>query len=157
MSLATAFGNIKELSLRTRTFEFNGHNFKVKVPLTCEMEAIQERLKEPSAELIEKHYEALTKEFEPSQELIDSGAIVVTDKDIVIDGRSLRELAGQKAVAERRIVEMFKLLIPVEQGFDMETITYEMIDELFPFAIQLELMERIASTIAPDYKERKGK
>jgi hypothetical protein len=43
--LSSAFGsNYTADSLRTKTFELGGHTFKVRVPLTKEMEAIQERI-----------------------------------------------------------------------------------------------------------------
>jgi hypothetical protein len=49
------------------------------------------------------------------------------------------------------------LLVPEEEGFDMDTITYSMIEELFPFTIQMQLVELISDTISPSYKETKGK
>ena len=157
MKLAKAFGGL-QTDFRIRSFELNGHTFKVKVPLTSEMEAMQAKLKEGSPEVEKKHYEALTKGFlENKESLKDAEGIEVKKDDIIVEGRSLRELAKQKAVAERRIVEMFKLLVPEEAGFDMSTITYEMVDEMFPFALQIEIMERISHTISPDYKERRGK
>jgi len=52
---------------------------------------------------------------------------------------------------------MIKLLVPEEKDFDMTTITYEMVDELFPFSVQLELLERIGDVISPSYSTTKGK
>jgi hypothetical protein len=155
MSLAQALGGFESGAFRIRTFELNGHTFKVKVPLTAEMEAMAERLKEPAPELIEKHYQNLTSGLDA--EVLKAGGVEVLEDDYIIEGKSLRDLAKQKALAEKRIVEMFKLLVPADKEFDMATITYDMIDELFPFAIQLEVMENIAKTISPDYKERRGK
>ena len=46
--LANAFGKdfVKNKeAVRTRTFTLGGHTFKVKVPLTSEFEAMQERIK----------------------------------------------------------------------------------------------------------------
>jgi len=52
---------------------------------------------------------------------------------------------------------MIRMLVPEEEGFDMSTVTYEMIDELFPFAIQIQLMELIGETVSPNYNTTKGK
>ncbi len=157
MKLDKAFGSLGG-SFRIRSFEMNGHTFKVKVPLTSEMEAMQERLKKPAPDAEKKHYDDLTKTFlENKEALKEMEGIEVKKDDVIVEGRSLKELAKQKALAERRIEEMFKLLVPEEEGFDMATITYEMIDEMFPFSIQIELMEAISKTISPDYKDRRGK
>jgi hypothetical protein len=58
---------------------------------------------------------------------------------------------------QARITEMFKMLVPDEPGFDMSTITYEMIDEMFPFAIQMQIVELIGETVSPSYNATKGK
>jgi len=157
MKLDKAFGGLGG-AFRIRSFEMNGHTFKVKVPLTSEMEAMQERLKKPAPDAEKKHYDDLTKTFlENKDALKDMEGVEVKKDDVIVEGRSLKELAKQKAQAERRIEEMFKLLVPEEEGFDMATITYEMIDEMFPFSIQIELMEAISKTISPEYKDRRGK
>lgn len=159
MTFANAFGKLAENKtlIRTRTFDFNGHTFKVRVPLTSELDAMQARLKESCPDVEEKYWTQLTNGIEDNKELLESTeGVEVKDDDIIIDGRSLRDLAKQKALSERRVVEMFKLLVP-EQEFDMETLTYDMIEELFPFAIQIEMMEIISKTISPDYKEIRGK
>ena len=49
------------------------------------------------------------------------------------------------------------MLVPEEKDFDMSTITYEMVEELFPFSVQMELLQRISEVISPSYKETKGK
>lgn len=159
MKLSQAFGKKfadKAVSIRTRSFDLGGHTFKVRVPLTSEMEAIQERFKEADEASAEKYYEQLTATLDKDI-LAGAEGIEVTDDDIVVEGRSMRELAKQKAVAEQRIVEMFRLLVPEEADFDMATVTYDMIEELFPFSIQIEMMEAISKTIAPDYKAQRAK
>lgn len=138
--------------LRIRSFEFNGHTFKVRVPLTSESDAMFDRLKTPNNELVEKYYQDLSKDIvEPSD------SIQITENDVIIEGRSLREAAKSKALIHARITEMMKLLVPEEIGFDMSTLTYEMVDELFPFAIQIQLMELIGETVSPNYNTTKGK
>jgi len=156
MNLAKAFG--VSSAIRTRSFELNRHQFKVRVPLTAELEAMHERLKVVDKEISDKYYADLTKVVNDNKEeyaKIDN--VQITDDDVLIDGKSMREIADQKALAERRIVELFRLLVPEEKDFDMATIDYPMIDELFPFAIQLEIIENISKTISPEYKETRGK
>lgn len=158
MSLATAFGaklaENKDL-LRTRTFEMGDHIFKVKVPLTAELEAMHKKVSDPEEKLVDKYYEQLTGGFK-DQEASDD-RVTILDNDILVEGRSLKEAAKNKAMTESRIVEMFKLLVPEETSFDMNTIDYPMIEELFPFSIQIEMMEKIAETISPDYTKHKKK
>lgn len=161
MNLASAFGqkfqDHKE-AIRTRSFELGGHTFKVKVPLTVELEAMYEAIKTPDADKVEKYYAELSAPFIKDHETYEGNAeIEFTDDDVIVQGRSMREAAKNKATSEKRITEMFKLLVPEEQGFDMNTITYDMIEELFPFSIQLEIMENISKVVSPDYKEKRGK
>lgn len=161
MTFAAALG--KDLAknkdlLRTRTFELNGHTFKVKVPLTVEMEAMQKRVSQPNKELSDKYYHQLTDEIvKRKDEMKGAEGLEIKDDDVLIEGKSLKELAVQKAATEVRIVEMFKLLIPEDDSFDMTTLTYDMVEELFPFAIQIEVMENIAKTISPEYSQSKKK
>lgn len=156
MNLANALAkNADPLKLRTRAFEMNGHTFKVRVPLATELEVMFERINTPNKEQIEKFYAELSAPFKKDE--TDNSIVEFTDDDIIVSGRSLREAAKAKTITEARILEMMKLLIPEEEGFDMATITYEMVQEAFPFPIQVELMEAISKTISPDYKEHRGK
>lgn len=156
MSLANVLTkNADMLKLRTRTFEMNGHSFKVRVPLATELEQMFERISTPDQEKVDKYYAELSKPFADND--VDETIVERTENDIIISGRSLREAAKAKTITEQRIVEMIRLLIPEEQGFDMATVNYDMVQEAFPFAIQLELMENISKTISPEYKEHRGK
>jgi len=47
--------------------------------------------------------------------------------------------------------------MPEEEGFDMSTITYDMVEELFPFSVQIQLIEEISLVISPSYKTVRGK
>jgi hypothetical protein len=144
--------------LRVRSFEMNGHTFKVKVPTTLEYEAINENIKIADDELVEKYYQELSKPFiDKKEEFKEESDIQYKDNDIVIKDRSMRETAINKVITEKRITEMFKLIVPEQTDFDMDTITYSMIEELFPFSIQLEIIEAITNTISPGYKATKGK
>ena len=159
--LANAFGKnfLKHKdTVRTRTFELGGHTFKVKVPLTAEFEAMQQRLKQVDDERVNKYYEELTTNLKPLKDVKDSSIKCEwLENDVLLDGRSMRETAKNKALLENRITEMFKMLVPEEQGFDMGTITYSMIEELFPFPIQMQVVDEISKTISPSYEAQKGK
>lgn len=156
MNLANALSkNADPLKLRTRAFEMNGHTFKVRVPLATELEQMFERINTPVKEQVEKYYEELSQPF--TSDKVDETIVERTDDDILVSGRSLREAAKAKAITEQRILEMIRLLVPEEQGFDMASVNYDMVQEAFPFAIQLEMMELISKTISPDYKEHRGK
>lgn len=160
-SFANALGKefVKNKDLvRVRQFVLGGHTFKVRVPLTVEFEAMQVRMKTIDEEKVEKYYAELTDDLQKFRDEVPEGTKVeFTENDVVLDGRSMREAARNKFIIENRITEMFKLLVPEEQGFDMQTITYQMIEELFPFPIQMQVMEEIAQVVSPNYQESRGK
>ena len=160
-ALAKAFGKKFEAhkdEIRIRSFEMNGHTFKVKVPLTIETDLMYERLKTPNQDDVEKYYKELTSELIANKDkATEEIKVEFQENDVVIEGRSMREAATNKALTQLRIVEMFKMLVPEEKGFDMATITYDMIEELFPFAVQMQIIDRISQTISPTYNESKGK
>jgi hypothetical protein len=144
--------------IRIRSFEMNGHIFKVKVPLTIETDLMYQRMKIVDQETVKKYYDELTAEIIANKDKNTSEIkVIFEDNDVIIEGRSMREAATNKALTELRITEMFKMLVPEEKGFDMETITYGMIDELFPFAVQMQIIDNISQTISSNYKESKGK
>lgn len=157
--LSQAFGTkFNKDSIRIKSFEYGGHTFKVKVPLTKEYEALFESVKVVDDAKVKKYYDELTKEFIKNKDTLDPElGVVFEDNDIKIQGRSMMETAKNKVITENRIVAMIQLLVPEEEGFDMATVTYEMVEELFPFSVQLELLDLIAETISPNYKDTKGK
>jgi hypothetical protein len=141
---------VNQQQLRTRTFNLGGQKFKVRVPLSVELEAINKRVMEVNAE--SKTNEMLTPLFEKKKEL-ESESIVFLQDDVIVDGRSTRELAKMTAQTEQRILEMVKLLVPEVEGATMENLTYQEINDEFPFPVQLELMKKIAEVISPGYEE----
>lgn len=157
--LSQAFGKkFDKDAVRTKSFEYNGHNFKVKIPLTAEYEALFDNVQEVDEEKVKKYYNELTESFIKNKDSLDPElGIVFKDNDIEVQGRSMQETAKSKAVTENRILAMIRLLVPEEKNFDMSAVTYEMVEELFPFSVQLELVDLIGKTIAPNYKETKGK
>jgi uncharacterized protein YihD (DUF1040 family) len=158
-NLAQAFGKkFNKDTIRTRSFEMAGHTFRVRVPLTIEIEAMNERLKTADEEKVIKYYNQLTESLiKLKEEAPKDSKIEYKEDDVIIEGRSMREAATNKALTELRITEMFKLLVPEIDDFDMNTITYDMVEELFPFAIQIQVMEEIAKTISPEYSSIRGK
>ena len=160
-NLANAFGaqfmEQKE-SMRIRSFTLGNHTFKVKVPLTIETEAMFERAKVVDEEKAEKYYQDMAKEFLDNRSRYESDPDVkYVENDVLIKDRSIRETTKNKVLTENRMVEAFKLLVPENKDFDMNTITYADIDELFPFSVQLELLDKINAAISPNYTATKGK
>jgi len=158
-NLSSAFGKkFNKDIIRTRSFDFNGHTFKVRVPLSAEYEAILKETQEIDEAKVDKYYNELSKEFIEKKDTIKpEDDVIFSNTDIVVQGRSLKETAKNKILTDNRILAMIKLLVPEEKDFDMTTITYEMVDELFPFSVQLELLERIGDVISPSYSTTKGK
>mgnify|MGYP003341402856 CR=1 FL=1 len=159
MTLANAFGSgFNKDSLRIRTFVLNNNTFKVKVPLTAETEAMFDRIRNVDEAKAEEHYQRLAGEFvtNPDKYKADPD-IEYLENDIKVKGISVRETARNKVITENRITEMVRLLVPESPDFDMSQVTYQDIDELFPFPVQLELVEEIASIISPTYKPTRGK
>ena len=158
MKLEQAFGKkFDKNAVRVKTFEYNNHTFKVKIPLTSEYETIIEAANTPNDELLEKYYAEIVKPFIENREKLEKDGVEFTDNDVIVDQKSMREAAKNKTLIEQRILAMIKLLVPEEKDFDMNTVTYEMVEELFPFSVQLELIDLIANTITPSYKDQKGK
>lgn len=156
--LGSAFGEkyqAKRKDLLTRTFVLNGHTFKVRIPLVAESDAIYKKVTEPDEETVEKIYQEITKplrQFEDSQ----SEEFQFTDNDILVDGRSMREAAKNKAITEARITEFFKLLVPEMEGVTLEDLTYADIEEEFPISVQMLIVEKIGEVISPTYREARG-
>ena len=145
-------------TLRIRTFDMGGHTFKVKVPLTAEYESILESVNIIDDNKVNKYYDELSKEFiNNKSEFEKQEDVLFTDNDILLKGTSLRETAKNKAILENRILSLIKLIVPEEESFDMSTITYDMVEELFPFSIQIQLIEEISNVISPAYKTVRGK
>lgn len=139
--------------IRIRKFEVNGQQFKVRVPLTAEAEAIYEKVKSPSPEEIEKRYQKLAEPVLANKNTLDDSEDVKFTKDDIIFGkRSLRELAKTQLSTEIRIVETFKLLVPAD-GSSMTDLTYDEIMEDIPLPVQLDIVKKISEIISPGYEE----
>jgi hypothetical protein len=113
------------------------------------MEVIYDYFKNPNEDDVEKTYQQLlsTLNAEELEEVAKTGNI---------GGRSLRETATNKTVIQYRIVEYIKFLIP-ENGESLADLEYSDVEEEYPFAIQLALVDKIHEVISPEYKEINAK
>ena len=146
--LGAAFKNSQDL--RVKTFELAGQLFRVRIPLTKEMEAIQERVNQIDEKEAQKRYEKLVEGFDRS---IETEGVVFTENDVVVDGRSTREIVKVGLQFESRVVEFIKLLVPQEGTLD--DLTYDDVDAEWPLSVQIELIGKIADAIQPGYKEER--
>lgn len=155
---SSAFGDkyqANRKNLLIRTFELGGHTFKVRIPLVAESDEIYKKVSEPDEETVEKVYQEITKplrQFENNQ----TEEFQFIDNDILVDGRSMREAAKNKAITEARITEFFKLLVPEMEGVTLEDLTYADIEEEFPISVQMQIVEKIGEVISPTYREARG-
>lgn len=152
-SLAQAFA-INPDKIRIRQFEYNGQQFKVRVPLTQEAEAMFDRVDNPPESLVQAKFDELTKElYAKKDEIAESKAdIKFTDDDVLVGDQSLKTLAKSQASGEIRILESIKLLVPVD-GTNLGDITYEEIQQEFPLPVQLSLVKKIAEVVSPSYED----
>ena len=146
----TRFAALGDLSnLRIKSFELGGHTFKVRVPLTKEMEEISDRIEQIPAEEINERYKKMSSGFHNGEKI---EGIEIKDDDVLVNGRSTRELAESAIKIERRVIEYFKLL--VIDG-DLDGLTYQEIEDSFPFSVQLEIISKVSDAIQPGYKEQR--
>lgn len=147
----------KRATIFTRTFELGGHIFKVQIPSVAQSDKIYQSVMNPSEELIESIY---AKMVEPllifKDQSTQEDGVEYLENDVMVQGRSMREAAKNKAMTEAKITEYIKLLVPENSENTMDDITYEDIEAEFPLAIQLTLIEKIAEVISPSYKENRG-
>ena len=148
--LASAFGKKYESAvaqIRTKTFSIGGHEFKVRVPLTAEMNALQERVAKIDPDKLQEKFDDMTKELRDAP----PSGVEITETDVVIEGKSTKELAKDVLMMESLVVEYIRLLIPVNGSLD--DITYEEIEAEWPLSVQMEIVDRINDAIQPGYKD----
>ena len=147
--IQSAFGDsYQKAHLRTKTFELGGHVFKVRIPLTKEMEQIEEAITTIDDAVLQQRYEKMSSSFRAGT-LIDG--VEITEDDVIVEGRSTKDLVRQVIMMEQRIVQYIKLLVPVEGTFD--DLTYQDVDDEWPMAVQLEMIAKITESIQPGYKD----
>jgi hypothetical protein len=152
-----AVANIKTITVDLGDVKFN---LRVRVPLKKEMEEMTARMISPSDERVQKVFDRFAA---PIKKTIEEGGkdflkainegketIKISGDDLIIDGKSVRQVANFAAIEETRIEEYFHLLIS-ENGEPI-TETYDEITAEFPeFAVK-EILETIEQAIRPDYK-----
>jgi hypothetical protein len=159
--LSNAFGATYDKMRReilTRKFDLGGFTFKVRVPLVAESDEIYTRITNPDEAKIESIYQLLVEplhKFRESSEATESG-FEFLENDVLVQGKSLREAARNKALTEARIVEYIKLLIPEDPEASLSDVTYQDIEAEWPLNVQLALCEKIGEVISPNYKETRG-
>lgn len=151
--LSSALGTGAEF--RIKKFELAGYNFRVRVPLVSESDAIHSRIIKPDSETVDKIYLELTKSLEEFK-ATENADLVFTENDVVVSGRSMREAATNKAMMEARIVEMVRLLQSDDPANNLDDITYSEIELEWPLSVQRALVEKISEVISPIYKEIRG-
>lgn len=149
--IQSAFGDSYQKAsahLRTKTFELGGHVFKVRIPLSKEMEQIETAITTIDENTLAQRYERMSASFRNGV-LLDG--VEVTDDDVIIEGRSTKELARSVILMEQRIVEYIKLLVPENGNWD--GLTYEEVEAEWPMTVQLEMIAKISETIQPGFKD----
>jgi len=142
-----------QAAIRTKTFELGGHTFKARIPLVAESDEIFKRVSNPPDELVKKIFDEITA---PLRQFPNAETLVITDEDVTVEGRSMRDAAKMRIAMEIRITEMIKLLVPESPEHSLDDLTYQDIEEEFPLSIQLALVEKISEVISPTYKESRG-
>ena len=143
--LSTALKTTQQI--RTKSFELAGSVFKVVVPLTKQLDEITQRIIDVPEEDIQARLKKMTETLSGT----DIEGVEVKDDDVVVNGISTKETVKSVLQMERKIVEYFKLLVPVEGTLD--GLTYEEIDSEFPLQVQFEILEKITEVIQPGYKD----
>jgi hypothetical protein len=147
--IQSAFGDsYQKAHLRTKTFELGGHVFKVRIPLTKEMEQIEQAIETINTDELQARYEKMSASFRTGTVI---EGIEITEDDVIIEGRSTKDLVSKIIMMENRMVQFVRLLVP-ETG-TLDDITYEEIDAEWPMAIQLEMLAKITESIQPGYKD----
>lgn len=143
-------------NVRIREFELGGQKFRVRVPLTTEAEAMYAKTVSPDPAIVESKYQEIAKPLIELKDKLtdDSKDIVFTDNDIIVKEKSMREMATAQATTQQRILETFKLLVPID-GTNMDDLTYEDINTEFPLPIQLTMVKKITEIISPGYEDSK--
>lgn len=141
---------INSENIRIRDFTMAGQKLRARIPLSSEMDAINERVKNIN---FDEQYKKLSDPLIEKKELLESEEIKFVDDDILLNDKSIKEMAKSSAQTNARIVELFKLLVPVIDGANMNDLTYEEIEAEFPFSTQIEIAKKISEVISPGYEE----
>ena len=136
--------------IKTRSFEYRGQTFKVKIPTIGQIEAFENFLKtaKNDAVAIEAIYQ------KRKDGLVASEQIVFTESDVLVEGKSLRELATNQHVSELRITWLFNLLVKVHDD-GLGDLTYADINAELPMQLQTDIVDCISKAMVPEVEETK--
>jgi hypothetical protein len=137
---------INSENIRIREFTMAGQKLRVRVPLASEMDVITKAVDDVEWQ---SKFDNLKTLFAADPD----ATIEHLEDDVMVNGKSIKELAIMSAKTEARIVHMIRLLVPSIEGFDMNRISYADIEEEFPFSVQIEMMKKISEVISPGYEE----
>lgn len=149
--ISSAFGDSYQKAsahLRTKSFELGGHVFKVRIPLTKEMEQLEDRITKIDEAELNSRYEKMSGSFRDGTVI---EGVEVTGDDVIVEGRSTKGLARSVILMEQRIVEYIKLLVPETGNWD--GLTYAEVEAEWPMTVQLEMIAKITECIQPGYKD----
>lgn len=142
MKLSATLGTTE--NLRVKTFELGGHKFKVRIPLSKQMDEINERTEKIDPAKYKERFDRVTAG-------LTGEGVEKTEDDVIVDGRSTKALVESAMRFENRMVEFVRLLVP-EQG-TLDDITYDDIESEWPLATQLEVISAIGEAIQPSFGE----
>ena len=151
--------------LLVRKFDLHGFEFRVRVPLSGETDAIHARISSPPADAVEAAFLKISEPLQKYRADADD-SMAFTDDDIVLtstgeDGkrtvRSLRESARMQVMTSSRITEYIRLLVAADGSDALAEITYDELNAEWPLQVQLALVDKIGEVIAPTYQEARGK
>ena len=112
------------------------------------MEQIETAITTIDDEALKQRYEKMSSSFRTGT-LIEG--VEITEDDVIVEGRSTKDLVRQVIMMEQRIVQFIRLLVP-EVG-TLSDLTYEEVDAEWPMAVQLEMIAKITEAIQPGYKD----
>lgn len=147
----------KRKQLFIRTFDLGGHTFRVKVPTVAESDAMYQRINSPDEQKVDEIFKAMSEPLHQYKNQADlHSEFEFLEDDILVGGRSIKETAKTKVMTQTRIVEFIKLLIPEDEANSLEDLTYEDVEAEWPISVQMSLLEKIAESVSPNYKESRG-
>ena len=142
--------NVDSKQIKTRSFEYRGQQFSVRIPTIGEIEAFEARLRRAKDEVaqIGQIYD------KRRQALAESDEVIFTDSDVLIKGISLREQAKNQYISELRIAWLFNLLVKVNDD-GLGDLTYDDIAQELPMQLQTEIVDLISKAMHPEAEETK--
>jgi hypothetical protein len=142
------------LKIRTRTFEFAGQLFRIKVPTVTETDALVASWENFDENELRRQFENLSNPIKETLALAseeEKAKVIITEEDMVVEGKSLLETAKNALRIKNQVLSLFKLLIPVNPEDNFDTLTYEEIEEWLPLPIQLSLLDEMKKAISFEY------